>query len=197
MSENHLYIKKNVEAVENETFSGATAGDLMAEAYENCTFLSCNFQEADLGGLRFVDCVFEDSNLSMAKMIETAFREVRFVRCKLFSLFFDQCNGIGFKAEFEQCALDGTSFVGMKLGNQRFKDCILYGVDFTGTFLSGAQFINCDLMDARFDNSCLEKADFRSARDFELDPEANVMTGARFSRANLSGLLRKYRLKLE
>jgi fluoroquinolone resistance protein len=182
---------------ENETFDGAKADALYTNEYENCVFLNCDFQEADLSGMRFIDCVFTDCNLSMCKMIETGWREVQFTRCKMFTMPFDQCNPIGLKFECLSCALDGSMFTSLKMGGFRFNSCNLYGVDFTNTYLSGAVFHDCDLMDARFDNTCLEKADFRTARDFELDPERNIMSGARFSRLNLSGLLRKYRLKLE
>jgi fluoroquinolone resistance protein len=185
------------EICENEVFDGIGPDWLKAEAYENCTFRNCNLQEAKLSGMRFVDCLFEDCNLSMCSMIETAWREVIFRRCKMFTMPFDQCNPIGLKFEAIGCAMDGCMFANLKMGGFRFEDCVLYGVDFTNTYLTGAVFHNCDLMDARFDNACIEKADFRTARDFEIDPERNVMTGARFSRLNLAGLLRKYRLKLE
>jgi uncharacterized protein YjbI with pentapeptide repeats len=185
------------EICENETFNGIDVDGLRAEVYEQCRFLNCNLQEANFSGMRFIDCRFEDCNLSMSKLMETAWREVVFVRCKMFTMPFDQCNPIGLKFECESCALDGSNFSNLKMGGFRFTDTVLYGVDFTNTFLTGTVFEDCDLMDARFDNSCLEKADFRTARDFEIDPERNVMTGARFSRLNLAGLLRKYRLKLE
>jgi fluoroquinolone resistance protein len=189
--------KKRLETAEDEEFMGAKADALYAKEYENCIFRSCDFQEADLSGMRFVDCRFEDCNLSMCKMSETAFREVIFVRCKMFTMPFDQCNPIGLKFDCEHCAMDGCMFTNLKLGRMRFTDCILYGVDFTNTYLSESVFAGCDLMDAHFENTCLEKADFRTARDFEIDPERNVMSGAKFARTNLAGLVRKYRLKLE
>jgi fluoroquinolone resistance protein len=185
------------ESIENETFDGIKADALTARDYENCVFRNSNLQEADLSGMRFVDCQFFDCNLSMCKMIETAFREVQFTDCKMFTMPFDQCNPIGLKFECTRCAMDGCMFANLKMGGFRFNSCILYGVDFTNTYLSSAVFADCDLMDARFENTCLEKADFRTARDYQLDPEQNIMGGARFSKLNLAGLLRKYRLKLE
>ena len=69
--------------------------------------------------------------------------------------------------------------------------------DFTDADLSGALFFHCELTDARFLHSKLERADFRTAAGFQIDPEQNRMKGARFSREGLTGLLSKYELNIE
>jgi uncharacterized protein YjbI with pentapeptide repeats len=53
-------------------------------------------------------------------------------------------------------------------------------------------FENCDLAGAIFENTILERADFRTARNFSLDPEINQIKKAKFSLADLPGLLLKY-----
>jgi fluoroquinolone resistance protein len=63
--------------------------------------------------------------------------------------------------------------------------------------LVGAVFYNCDLSAAVFENTHLEKADFRTAYNYHLDPESNRLKGAKFSFHGLPGLLGKYGLEIE
>ena len=83
-------------------------------------------------------------------------------------------------------------FYNKKLKGTKFKNCSLHEVDFTETDLTNPTFDNCDLMGAIFRNSILEKADLRTAFHFSIDPEANRMKKAKFSRMGLDGLLHKY-----
>jgi len=50
---------------------------------------------------------------------------------------------------------------------------------------------------AVFESTHLERADFRTATNYQIDPERNKMEGAKFSVNNLAGLLVKYELDLE
>jgi fluoroquinolone resistance protein len=43
----------------------------------------------------------------------------------------------------------------------------------------------------------IEKADFRTAYNYHLDPESNRLKGAKFSFHGLPGLLGKYGLEIE
>jgi uncharacterized protein YjbI with pentapeptide repeats len=68
----------------------------------------------------------------------------------------------------------------------------MHDTQFVNTELIGCSFDDCDLRDAFFDHSTLNKADFRNANNFAIDPEINRMKGAIFSRISLEGLLVKY-----
>ena len=78
-----------------------------------------------------------------------------------------------------------------------FIDCSLKEVDFTSADLSMAAFINCDLLNAIFMQTILEKADFRTARNYYLDPERNKIKNAKFSHFGALGLLAKYNIEVE
>jgi len=69
--------------------------------------------------------------------------------------------------------------------------------DFTETDLTMAVFTNCDLMGATFVQTNLKKADFRTAKNYALDPELNRIKGATFSQYGLAGLLAKYDIVIE
>lgn len=87
-------------------------------------------------------------------------------------------------------------FPQMKLKKTVFQYSILQEVDFAQTDLTEADFKNCDLAGAIFDNSILEKADFREAVNFSIDPDSNRIKKAKFSAQELAGLLHKYQLAI-
>ena len=70
-------------------------------------------------------------------------------------------------------------------------------VDFTKAELTMATFTNCDLQDATFDDTVLEKADFRTAINFDINPQQNKINKAKFSYLGLGGLLKKYNIEVE
>ena len=57
-------------------------------------------------------------------------------------------------------------------------------------------FKNCDLTRAKFEFSILEKADFRTANHYSIDPERNKIKKAKFSAQGLIGLLEKYGIEV-
>ncbi|WP_086936325.1 pentapeptide repeat-containing protein [Chamaesiphon minutus] len=58
-------------------------------------------------------------------------------------------------------------------------------------------FENCDLTDAIFQYTILEKADFRTAYNYSIDPELNRIKKAKFSRSGIAGLLDKYDIDID
>ena len=70
-------------------------------------------------------------------------------------------------------------------------------VDFTASDLSAALFDNCDLQGATFEGTNLEKADFRTAYNYTIDPVQNRLRKARFSQSGIAGLLRNFDIEIE
>lgn len=165
--------------------------------YENCSFLSCNLSNADLSAFNFIECQFSGCNLSMAKLHRTSFRDVNFIGCKMLGLHFDHCEAFLFSAVFENNVMDFCSFYQLPLKKTMFKKCSLRESDFTEAELYHASFDECDLALATFVNTNLEKADFRTAFNYALNPEQNRMKGARFSQQGLAGLLDKYQIEID
>jgi fluoroquinolone resistance protein len=165
--------------------------------YENCVFRNCDFSEGNLSGIKFIDCVFERCNLSMAKSDAAAFQDVKFRESKMLGLRFDTINVFGLALSFEECQLNHSSFFRLKLRKIRFRNCNLEGVDFGECDLTEAIFDNSNLLQAIFDNTLLEKADFRTAQNFSIDPERNKLKKARFAQSNIGGLLDKYQIQID
>jgi uncharacterized protein YjbI with pentapeptide repeats len=162
-----------------------------------CEFADCDFSKGDLRGNDFVDCHFKNCNFSMVDIGGAGFRDVVFTGCKILGVDFARCNKFMFSFSFIQCHLDYSTFFGAKLSKTHFKECSLKEVDFSESDLSGSVFEGCDLFNTRFLRTRLEKTDFRTARNFAIDPDANVMKKAKFSVLNLSGLLSKHNIDID
>ena len=77
-----------------------------------------------------------------------------------------------------------------------FKNSQLHEVDFSECDLTSAVFDNCDLLNATFDRTIIEKADFRTAYNYSIDPDNNRIKKARFSKSGIAGLLQKYDIQI-
>jgi fluoroquinolone resistance protein len=184
---------------EGQTFDGVDYSEqrLPKGEFENCSFRGCNFSRSDLSGIIFTTCTFDSCDLSLAILATASFRETQFRNCKMLGLRFDQCNSLLLSFSFESCTLNFSSFYKLKLKNLIVKGSTLQEVEFIETDLTNAKFIDCDLTRAVFEKSDLGGADFRTARNFYIDPELNNLKKARFSVHNVSGLLDKYKIEIE
>ncbi len=184
--------------IEEETFDKIdfTQKLLSKGEYEYCTFLNRNLSYADLAEIKFLECEFSGCNLSLAKLTQTALKDIKFKNCKMLGLNFGDCNEFGFAVSFDTCILDRSSFLNtrsplkkrIRLRQTIFKNSQLYEVDFTECDLSSAIFDNCDLTGGIFKDTILEKADFRTAINYSIDPELNCIKKAKFSRSGIAGL---------
>jgi uncharacterized protein YjbI with pentapeptide repeats len=184
---------------EDKTFEGIdfTKKKMAKREFVDCIFINCDFSKADCSNDDFMDCHFKACNLSMAIMDNTGIKNCRFTGCKLLGIDFSRCNNFNFSALFEHCSMDYCSFFRKKMKKALFSGCSLKEVDFTETDLSQAVFNDCDLLQAVFVSSLLEKADFRNARNYALDPELNKIKKAKFSFPAVAGLLVKYDIEIE
>ncbi len=160
--------------------------------YEQCSFIQCNFNSADLSGVRFVNCRFEGCDLSLAKLKNSSLQEVKFVNCKLLGVLFSECRKFMLDLDFDSCILKLSLFSGLKLKNTRFRNCDMQEADFSEADLSGALFDGSDLLLAIFFHTNLETADFRAAFNYSINPETNRLGKARFSIPGVTGLLDTY-----
>lgn len=165
--------------------------------YENCTFLNCDFTNANLSDINFLESEFIDCNLSLAKLTQTSLIEVRFKNCKLLGLHFEDCNNQTISVTFDGCMINLCSFNKLKLKKSVFVNSRIYEVDFSETDLTRSEFKNCDLQRTIFHHTDLEGADFRTSFNYIIDPESNRIRRARFSVSGISGLLNKYDIEID
>lgn len=165
--------------------------------FHECRFIDCNFTGSDLKTNLFQDCIFERCNLSMMKIEEVGFQNVKFVDCKILGVDFSVSSKFALSLSFEACSLDYSVFFGLKLPRLKCINCLLREVDFTQSDLTSSDFSGSDLSGAHFFNSILEKANFRTAKNFSIDPAQNKVKGAKFLSYQLGSLLHKYQLEIE
>jgi fluoroquinolone resistance protein len=174
-----------------------TTSPLPIGEYDTCSFVGCNFSNADLRNFVFVECEFTECNFSVCRTENTSFKNARFNRCKLVGMRFDYCDPFLFQVNFEHCSLRLSSFYRLKLKHTTFESCGLEEVDFTEADLTGSTLSGCDIRFAAFNNTILEKVDFRNSFHWSIDPENNRIKGAKFSLNNIGGLLDKYKIVIE
>lgn len=184
---------------QDKTFSNVNYVEkkLADREFVQCTFINCDFTKSDLRNNDFESCHFKQCNFSMAVIDGAGFRNAVFTGCKVLGVDFTRCNKFLFSFSFHECLVDYCTFFGTKLKKTRFEDCSMKEVDFSEADLTASVFKNCDLAGARFSNTILEKADFRTAHNFSIDPDGNRVKKAKFSASNLAGLLHKHQLDID
>lgn len=165
--------------------------------YEKCVFKNCNFFKGNLAEFIFIDCDFISCDLSMIEISSAAFNNVQLIDCKILGVHFETCNDFGFSVRFENCILDHSSFLGIKMNKTNFISCKMEEVDFAESDLTNSVFTDCDLKRAMFNRTNLTKADLSTSYNFSIDPEINKIKRAKFSVNNLSGLLDKYEIVIK
>ncbi len=184
---------------ENKVFKGIAPAEIEGREriFEGCEFLNCDLSYANLSQITFINCMMDTCNLSLAKMVNTGFQQVAFRDCKFTGVNFGASNNFSFSVSFTRCILDYTIFQKKRLKATVFDECSLVESDFSEADLCNAAFKNCDLNRAVFDRTMLKGTDFTTARNFNIDPENNTLTKAKFSGDALAGLLVKYNLIIE
>ena len=82
------------------------------------------------------------------------------------------------------------------MSKARLDNCSMKEVDFVETNLHKASFSGSDLYGATFEQSNLTECDFRTAKNYSMDPSLNQIKGAIFSKDEVLGLLVKYGIKI-
>ncbi len=83
----------------------------------------------------------------------------------------------------------------LSLPKMRIEECIIRDVDFREADMTSASFTGSDLTESLFGSTTLKNADFRGARNYQIDPLRNTITGAKFSLPEALSLL--YALEIE
>jgi fluoroquinolone resistance protein len=185
--------------IEDKTYDNIdfTEVSLAQSIFINCVFTFCTFIKSDLSYTNFEDCTFNTCIFSETIVNSTRFKNVLFNETKMMGFNFSNCKEFLFELIFKNCPLDYAIFIDKKMRNTIFEYCSLKEVDFTKADLTMTTFGNCDLQNAIFEETILEKADFRTAINFNIDPQQNKIKKAKFSYIGLGGLLTKYGLDIE
>jgi len=170
---------------------------LKDKIFEKCKFISCTFLDCDLSGAEFSDCSFENCSVGPVKVLDASFRNVIFKNSKLVGVDFSKCSSGFFELHFFKSLLDTCNFSMTKMTVSTLSEIIIRDCTFFETDLQKVDFQNCDLAGSSFHLARLEKADFRSAKNYSINPATNKIKGARFSLPEAISLLSGFDIELE
>jgi uncharacterized protein YjbI with pentapeptide repeats len=184
---------------ENTIYRNIKPADLEGHerTFEDCQFINCDLSYANLSHITFINCVMDTCNLSLIKITDTGFQHVDFKDCKITGVNFGDVSNFSLEVSFTKCVLDYTVWHKKKLKGTMFDECSFEEADFSETDLTNAVLQKCNLNRAIFNRTILKGADLRTAYNFNIDPENNSITKAKFSADALNGLLTKYNLIIE
>ena len=165
--------------------------------FESCVFTNCDFSSCNFMAVTFIDCVFNDCNLNGTKINHSAFRTATFNHCQIKEVNFAMCDKLIFEIAFKDCILDFSKFYTLKIKETSFTNCSLVAVDFMATDLTAVIFENCDLYRAEFDKAIANKANFKTARNYTIDPIRTKIKKAVFSLEEVKGLLFRHDIELQ
>ena len=183
----------------NEHFNKVnfTPNLVLAKEYVQCVFTACDFAAISLSSIVFESCEFVECNFSIVPVVQTAFRDVSFVKCKLTGVRFEDCNTFGLSFNMLDCNATHTSFFRLKLKKSVFTNIQFFESDFSESDFTESVFDMCDFSGAVFYQTRLEKSDFRTSRDFIIDPTKNNVKKARFSLLGLKGLVHAFHIMVD
>ncbi len=97
--------------------------------------------------------------------------------------------GLGNLIGFYDCVLSHSTFIGLDLKGLEIMNCIAHEVDFRDAILSKVDFSGTDLAGSVFGNTNLSGADLSRARNYDINPERNILKKAQFSLPEAMALL--------
>lgn len=174
-----------------------TVQDWRNKEFTNCRFLKCDLSASVFINSVFTNCKFTECNLSNVKVDGASFNDVLLENSKLLGINFTKINTLLINWSFKNCLISLCDFSNLEIKNTKFLDCEIKENVFIKCDLSGCEFKNSGLSGSRFQNCNLEKADFRSAKNYYLDPTINKLKGARFSYPEVLSLLEGFGVKVE
>ena len=175
----------------------------------------------ELRDTEFIDCTFEGCRWNGVRVQNCTFSGCRVVRCQLSAVVFSFC--LMKDAVMEGCAFRGIAWGGLQGRSalvqpfSRLKNCVFQYNEFAGMALAGFDFSSCEFRECVFDeckltgagfhgvplgrtsfSRCdLQRADFRMAEAYAINPADNRMKGARFSFPDVVALLEGTGIQIE
>lgn len=166
-------------------------------SFNNCTFEHCTFIDSSWRTAQFHSCTFISCNINFVQLEGCLLQDVVFQECKLVGLEFCKCNKTFLSISIKQCVLLNCNVSDLDLRKTSFHKSNLKDCSFTNTNLTEADFTNTDLLGSIFHQCKLDKADFRNAKNYSINPHANTVKKAKFSYPEVLTLLAPLEIIIE
>ena len=174
---------------------------IISNEFHDCSFISSFFSEVVFERCRFVNCLFQDCDLSLMQVPGTFFSACKFEKSRVIGIDWTKADwssaGLRLPISFKGTSVDHSTFIGLSLPAVQIKDCSVKNVDFRETDLSRAILGGSDFSESLFLDTNLTKADLREAINYHINPEKNILAGARFSIPEAMSLLYAMDIVLE
>jgi len=186
----------------DKTFSNLNEsnGEICTVEFENCAFQNCDFTGAVFRKCNFINCTFNQCNLSLIKVPQSQFSNATFFECKMIGVDWSRAAWsrliFSISLQFNQCILDGSSFLGLTLDEMVIEECKAHDVDFREASFCRATFRATDFAHSLFGKTDLSRADFSEAVNYDIDIFNNKISKATFSRYEASRLLNSLDIEL-
>ena len=150
------------------------------DSFEDCEYKDIDFALYELKSVTFYRCKFINCNLANQSLVNASFKEPIFDSCKLLGVNWSELKRLD-QPKFLNSKLDLGIFHRLKLKKAEFVHCSVKDVDFSEADLSSALFTESTLTNSNFDGAIITETDFRSSRDYYIDPRRTKIKGAKFS----------------
>lgn len=164
--------------------------------FEECVFDDCRFVGVKFEHSKFSDCTFNRCLLSAIDTLSCQFIHPKFIKCKVMG--FDWTKIYRLKdLTFNDCQINYSNFRMVKIPKTSMINCEAKETDFTETDLTESVFTGTDFTLARFFKTNLSRADFRKAKNYNIDVSCNIITQASFSLPEAMALLHSLNIVME
>jgi fluoroquinolone resistance protein len=159
--------------------------------FEDCRFLDCSFEKS-----RFLNCCFNGCVISVVNVLGCRFVRPIFLKCKVMGI--DWTKTMLFREpEFRDSKIDFSNFRMLKMSKAKIVNCEAKETEFTETDFTEAVFTGTNFEKGRFFKTNLTRADFRGARNYNIDIINNTITKAKFSYPEAASLLLSLDISIE
>lgn len=175
------------------SLSGETVSSIRFEA---CTFSECRLVDCKFEKCVFIDCKFEGCTISAVNPDKSRFLQPQFHRCKVMG--FDWAKAAKLQdISFDDCLLDYSNFSSLRFPKIHMVKCSAKEARFVETDMSDGIFTGTDFQGSTIFKSNFTRADFRQAKNYNLDVRNNVIKNARFSLPEALSLLYGLEITIE
>ncbi len=163
-----------------EEFQSYCVKNLEGIYFDNCIFTKCDFSRSFIENCKFTECTFINCNLSLSTFKSSTLNDVIFKSSKLIGISWSNCNE-PFNVLFDSSNISQNSFHTLDLRQMKFINSTIIDAGFEKCNLENAVFNNCDLKQTVFVNNSLKKANFKTSKNYLINPKQNNIEKAQFS----------------
>jgi fluoroquinolone resistance protein len=156
--------------------------------FDECIFTDCRFVDCKFEKCVFIECEFQQSVFSAIDPIGSRLLHPEFFQCKVIGVDWSKASKLE-NMSFTECQIDYSNFSSLQLPRTKMVNCSAKEVRFTETNLSDGVLTDTDFQESTFFKTNLSRADFRRAKNYNIDVTNNIIRSARFSLPEALSLL--------